>query len=153
MYLNHQVIYMKISSLRWLEYWKILRRKSDVLLLLYFMSGLFMPSFPHCVVKGKRIRQLLAVNEKFSMLGWKLSIQFLCQKLRKNFLIPIRFSYFHHDIFFVHVKSKTNDFSYFSLIFHIFLHQAQAWLSTLNLKMVLSHQLNEDTIPCSHGTC
>ena len=117
MYLNHQVIYMKISSLRWLEYWKILRRKSDVLLLLYFMSGLFMPSFPHCVVKGKRIRQLLAVNEKFSMLGWKLSIQFLCRKLRKNFLIPIRFSYFHHDIFLCMWKAKQMIFQTLVLFF------------------------------------
>lgn len=143
---------MKISSLRWLEYWKILRMKNDVLSLFYFMSGLFMPSFPHHVVYGKRIRQLLAVNEKFSMLGWKLSIQFLCQKLRK----PSWFQYVFHTfimIFFCACESKNNDSSYFSLIFHIFLHQVQAWLSTLNLKMVLYHQLNEDRVPCSHGTC
>lgn len=72
MYLNHSVIYMKVSSLGWLECPRMLSVKGEVVSLLYFIPELF--SEPHPVslttlFPGKRIRQLSAVNEKFPTLG------------------------------------------------------------------------------------
>lgn len=68
MYLNHSGKFPPGDDL---NIKRFLRMKGEFLSLSYFIFGFFrsMPSFPHYIVWGKRIRQLLAVNEKFSMLG------------------------------------------------------------------------------------